>query len=340
NNHFQLGADVRWELDFWGRVADQRGAAVSTAQAAAEDFHAARLSLAAATVKAAVSVAEATSQLALAEENVKTRRTHLGIVEKQLERGLAPDRAALDVSLSRSDLARSEATLASRKREADDARRGLDILLGAYPVGSGGGMRHLPVLKREIPSGLPSEMLLRRPDLRSAERRLDAALRGESAAKKAFLPNLNLTGSAGFSSEDLSLLLDKNALIWSIAGNVAQSLFQGGRLRANVDLARARYDEALAKYADTVLTAFKEVETALAAEQFLREQESALQRAVAEATLSVKLATGQYERGLIDILTLLDAQQRLFDSRSALTTVQAQRLRSRADLHLALGGDF
>lgn len=340
NNRFELGADISWELDFWGRVADQRRGAIARADAAAADLHAARLSLAANTVKSAVTLKEAGAQVALAEENVRTRRMHLGIVEKQLDRGLDADNAALDVSLSRSDLARAEATLASRRREMDNARRNLELLLGAYPSSTEPGLTTLPTMKRSVPAGLPSELLLRRPDLLAAEQRLESALRDESAAKKAFLPSLKLTGSAGHSSEDLALLLNKEALVWSIAGNLAQSIFEGGRIKANVDLARARYDEALASYAGSVLTAFKEVETALAAEAFLREEEAALQTAVTEAARSVKLAAGQYERGLTDILTLLDAQRRLFDARSTLTAVQAQRLRSRADLHLALGGEF
>ena len=135
-------------------------------------------------------------------------------------------------------------------------------------------------------------------------------------------------------------MLEREAFIWSLAGSVAQTIFQGGRLKANVDLARARYDEALAEYASAALTAFKEVETALAAESWLREQESALERAVTEADRSRKLAVGQYERGLADALTLLDAQQRFFDAQSALVTVKALRLRNRVDLHLGLGGKF
>jgi multidrug efflux system outer membrane protein len=340
SNRFDLGVDVSWEVDFWGRVNDQRGAAVANAEAVAEDLHAARLSLAANTVKAAVTVTEAEAQVVLAQENVKTRRVHLGIVEKSLDRGLDADRAALDVSLSRSDLARAEATLATRKRVADEAHRNLELLLGAYPAGKEAGLGSLPDLSRNVPAGLPSELLLRRPDLRAAERRLESALRDESAAKKALLPSFNLTGGAGLSTEDLTFLLEREAVVWSIAGNVAQRIFEGGRIKGNIELARSQYDEVLAIYAQSVLTAFKEVESALAAESFLREQEAALATAVTEATRSVKLAAGQYDRGLADILTVLDAQQRLFDARSLLLDVKAQRLRTRADLHLALGGEF
>lgn len=340
SNRFELGLDVSWEVDFWGRIKDQRGAAVADAEAAAEDLHAARLSLAANVVKAAVTLVESKEQVRLAEDNVKTRSTHLQIVERQLERGLDSDRAALDVSLSRADLARAEESLALRKRASDEARRVLEVFLGAYPAGREPGLSSLPTVKRAVPAGLPSEVLLRRPDIRAAERRLESSLREESAAKKAFLPRFNLTGGTGLSTEDLSFLFDQGSVIWSVAGNVAQQVFQGGRIKANVDLARARYDEALALYASTATTAFKEVESALSAEAYLLEQEAALERASTEAARSVQLATGQYERGLVDILTLLDAQQRAFDAKSALAVIKAQRLRNRADLHLALGGDF
>jgi len=340
SNRFQLTADATWEVDFWGRIRDQHGAAIADAEAAMADLHAARLSLAANTVKSAVTLAAGEAEIQISEENVTRRRLHLGVLEKQLDRGLDPDRAALDVSLSRADLARAEATLALRKRETDAARRSLETLLGSYPAGKEGGLGGLPEVKRAVPAGLPSDLLLRRPDLLAAERRLEGAIRDESAAKKAFLPSFRITGDSGFSTEELSALLEKNAFIWTLAGSVAQSLFQGGRIIAGVEEAKARYNQALEQYASDALTAFQEVETALAAEAYLREQETALQRAVVEAERSVKLAIGQYERGLTEVLTLLDAQQRVFDSRSSLLSVQAQRLRNRADLHLALGGDF
>ncbi len=195
-------------------------------------------------------------------------------------------------------------------------------------------------MRKNVPAGLPSEMLLRRPDLRAMERRLESALRSESGAKKAFLPSFSLTGSGGLSSDELSLLLQREAVVWSLAGSVAQQVFQGGRLRANAEEARARYDEILSTYSGRALQAFKEVEGALAAEIYLKEQESALTTAAAEAERAVELAISRYSRGLSDALTVLDSRQRAFDARSALLAVQALRLRNRVDLHLALGGSF
>jgi outer membrane protein, multidrug efflux system len=162
----------------------------------------------------------------------------------------------------------------------------------------------------------------------------------ESAARKALLPGIRLTGDKGYSSQELADLVSVQAAVWTIASGVTQPLFQGGRLRAGAKRAKARYDELLNVYAGTVQTAFREVETSLAAEQFLVEQQEELARAATEADRSVNLALGQYGRGLVDVLTLLDSRQRAYDAKRALTTARALRLRNRADLYLSLGGSF
>lgn len=339
-NRFTSTLNASWEIDFWGRVADTRRAAKATTEAVEEDWHAARLSLAANTVQTAVTLAEAETLLSLAQNNVATRKVQLGILERQLDRGIDPERAALDVSLSRADLARAESTVQQRRATADQTRRTLETLLGGYPAGAEQGMGSLPSIKRNIPAGLPSEMLLRRPDLRAAERRLTSALANESAAKKAMLPSLRLTGQLGRTSQQIEQIIHPESAIWNVGTQVAQTLFQGGFLKGGMDLQRARYNEVLQTYSNSVLTAFREVETALAAEQFLLAQESALERAATEAERAEKLALGQYEKGLSEVLTLLDTRQRAFDARSTLTNVKAQRLRNRAALHLALGGEF
>lgn len=339
-NRFTSTLNVSWEIDFWGRIADERRGAKADAEAAEEDWHAARLSLAANTVQTAVSLAEAEALLALAQNNVAVRKVQLGILERQLDRGIDPERAALDVSLSRADLARAESTVQQRRATADQTRRTLETLLGGYPASTERGIGGLPSLRRSIPAGLPSEMLLRRPDLRASERRVYSALANESAAKKVLLPSLRLTGQDGRTSQRIEQLIRPESAIWNIGTQAAQTLFQGGRLKAGIDLERARYNETLQTYAANVLTAFREVETALAAEQFLLQQEAALERAATEAERAEQLALSQYEKGLSEVLTLLDARQRAFDARSTLTSVRAQRLRNRAALHLALGGEF
>ena len=161
-----------------------------------------------------------------------------------------------------------------------------------------------------------------------------------SQAKKNRLPQIRLTTSGGSSTDEFKKLLDSDTLIWSIAGGLTAPLFQGGRLKANQELAMANANQALYQYAQTVLNAFREVETALAATPLLDKQQQALKTAVNEAQESERLAAEQYRAGLVDIVTWLEAQRQLFTARSNLLQIQNQQLQNRIDLHLALGGDF
>lgn len=339
-NRFTLDADIAWEPDLWGRLADERRASRAQLSASDADYQAARLSLAANTVKAVVTLTAARLQTDLARQNVEARRIQLQLLEKRLDGGFDAERAVLDVSLSRADLARAESDLSTEKQALDAARRALEALLGRYPAGREDGLSRLPEPRRGVPAGLPATLLSRRPDLLAAENRLFASLHQESAARKALLPGVRLTGDRGYSSQQLEDLISTPSTVWTIASQVTQPLFQGGRLAAGIKLARARYDEALNQYAAAAITAFQEVETALAAERYLAEQQEQLRRALEQAALSEKLALGQYERGLVDVLTLLDSRQRAFEAGRALIATRAQRLRNRADLHLALGGGF
>jgi outer membrane protein, multidrug efflux system len=337
-NRFETNLNVSWEADVWGRLRAQRSASLSEAQAQQDDEHAARLSLAASVVNAAITLTEATLQTELAEENVTAQRTQLQVLEKQLARGINAGQGTLDVSLSRADLARAEATVQTRRRETDASRRALESLLGDYPAGQIKALSALPTISASVPAGIPSDVLLRRPDIRAAERRLAAAVSSEKVAQMAFLPAIRLTGGTGFSTAELNTLLQHESLLWSIASSVAQAVFQGGRLKANVDAARARYDQALQVYAQAALKAFTEVETALAAEQYWAAQENALRQATDEANKAEQLARSSYQRGLSDILTLLDSRRRAYDAATTHLTTQAARLKNRVTLQLALGG--
>ena len=191
-----------------------------------------------------------------------------------------------------------------------------------------------------MPAGLPAELLSRRPDLVEAERRLAASWARVSEAKRALYPRLSLTGSNGKASADLGDLLDGDFAVWSLAANLTQPLFQGGRLRAGVELAESRRDEAAAVFTAAVLRALAEVEGGLAADRFLAGQEEALRGAAASAAAAQRLAQERYLQGVTDIVTLLDAQRRAHEAKSQLLDVRKQQIDNRIDLHLALGGDF
>lgn len=335
SDRFDLGLAVNWELDLWGRVRAQAAAAEADALAAREDFHAARLSLASRVAAAWFAAIEARQQEALALDALNSFEANLETVEERFRRGLNP---ALDVSLARANVSSARATREQARRTADAAVRQLEALLGRYPSGTFDVAGALPALEAAIPAGLPSELLDRRPDIRAAANRLMAADARLIESRRALLPSISLTGTYGRASSELENLLEDPFDVWSLLGNVTAPIFQGGRLRANVDRADARLAEALARYRDTVLTAFREVETALAGEAYFRDQLEAAQSAARESSRAQELAEERYARGLADIITVLESQRRAFTSRSAVLSVKNQLLQNRLSLYLALGG--
>ena len=191
-----------------------------------------------------------------------------------------------------------------------------------------------------MPVGLPAELIQRRPDLAAGERRLTAAELRIDEARRSLLPRISLTASGGRSSAALSDLLDGDYSVWNLVTNISQPLLQGGRLRAQVELASSSADVARAEYAAVALRAFAEVEDALSQEVALGEQQIAMQVAVKEAAAAERLAGERYARGLSDYIALLESQRRAFEARSQLLNIRRQRLDARIDLYVALGGGF
>ena len=334
---FEGQLDAAWEADLWDRLADATRAAEREAAAAAQDYEAARLSLAADVGQAWFDAVESELQVELAAETARNFRQNLAIVEEGFRSGLND---ALDVRLERANLAEAESQLELRRIQRNQTVRTLEVLLGRYPGAQLAVASRLPRLMHEVPVGLPAELLERRPDVRAAATRLAAADARLNEARKNRLPSIRLTASGGVSSGELRNLLDFDSVLWTLAAGLAAPIFQGGRLSAEVDLARARADEALVSYAQALLTAFREVETALAAEGLLARRESALRVAAEESSEAATLALERYRSGLVDIITWLEARRRAFSAKSSLLEVNNQRLQNRIALHLALGGDF
>ena len=341
SDNFNLGLDLTWEIDLWGRISNLKAAAIAELDATSADYQAARLSLAANVVKTTLDLWEAEQQITVSRRSLASLRTNLDILDDKLEAGDADDRTALEISLSRADVARAEATISQQGRQADAARRQLETLLGRYPSGSVSGIKDFPKLGRSVPAGLPSELLLRRPDIIAAERRIDAELNEIAASRKELLPSVRLTAGSGTSTtQDFVELFDVDNLVYNIGSTLAQQITEGGRLRGNIRLNEAERDQLVADYAETVLQAFREIETALAAEKYFTDQQRHLSTAVTEAERAEELSLSQYQRGLVDIITVLESQRRAFDARSSLLSLLNERAQNRVDLHLALGGDF
>ncbi len=332
---FEVLFTMSWEIDVWGRIKATQQASEQDADAVTSDYQGARLSLAARTAQSYFELIEANLQTEVAEQSIKDRRTIVDLVRGRFARGLT---RGLDLRLVLTDLENAKAQLANSRNQVQIVTRRLEVLLGRYPGNSLTKLSALPSPPSVLAAGLPSELLARRPDLLAALARLQATDSRTESAKKSLLPRITLTATGGTSSPALTELVDPRAVAWNLAMGLVQPVFTGGRLKAGIRLTEARSEETFNEYQSIALNAFREVEQALAAEQWLREQEQALKEAVEQTLASRKLAVYSYRQGLIEILTLLDSYRSTLNAQSEHLSVQRHLLNNRIDLYLALGG--
>ncbi|MFC2164685.1 efflux transporter outer membrane subunit [Acidobacteriota bacterium] len=337
SNLFGVSLNLSWEIDLWGRIRAGKAAAVADFEATAADYMGFQLSLIGQTAKAWFASVEAEQQVQLADATLENYRTTNDQVHRRYRLGLRP---SLDVRLSESNVADAEALLFLRKNQRQSITRQLEMLVGRYPSGNIELSSSLSPELKTVPAGLPADIVKKRPDLIAAEKRLASSYARVIESKRALYPRISLTASGGTSTNELKNLLNGDFSVWNLIGNLLQPIFQGGKLRAGVDLAKARELEILALYAQSVLNAYSEVETALEAEGLLAEREKALQTAVDQAIAARNLAQNRYARGLTGLIEVLESQRQAFLSQSQLLIVKRQRLDNRIDLYLALGGSF
>lgn len=334
---FGLSLGVRWELDVWGRLRSADAAALADQQAAVNDLQGAQLSLAAQVCRAWYAAVEARQQAELAAATVAAFERTLEDVRDRYRRGVRP---ALEVHQAATNLANAQSNATQRTDLLQRALRQLDTLVGRYPGGDFPLSEDLPDVLPGVPAGIPSELLQRRPDLRAAERRVAAAGCRVEAANAALYPKLALSANAGTQSVDIDDILDQDSGAWALGANLLQPIFQGGALRAEVDRRRALRKEALARYTDAVLRAFREVEDILAADALLERRSRSLEDAVTNAAQARDLARERWQAGLTDFLAVADGQRQAFQAESAQLTLARQRIDNRIDLLLALGGGY
>lgn len=330
--------ELSWELDVWGRIKAGQQAAGFDAEAAMHDYQAARLSLAARIAQTYFELSEAKWQATVAAQSVEDRSVIADLVRGRFNKGLT---RGLDLRLVLTDLSNAKARLAQTRNDLQVLERRLQTLLGRYPDAGPTGSETpsaLPQPPQTLAAGLPAELLTRRPDVIAAFERLRAADSRLESAEKALLPRITLTASGGAGSPALTDMLDPRMAAWNLAAGLAQPLFTGKRLQAEIRFNEAKVQEAYNQYQSVALNAFREVEQSLAAESRLRDQELALREAVAQTEASRKLAVYSYRQGLIQILTLLDSYRSTLNAQSAHLAVQRQLLNNRIGLYLALGG--
>lgn len=335
-----LSLDASWELDLWGRLRHLDRAARADVAGSEADFRAARLSLAANVAKAWFDFIAAEQQALLAETTRDSFLRNQRITERNYKAG-DESANAFSVQIGRSNVSSAERSLVRARLERSEAARDLEVLVGRYPEATIKGRDQFPTLPSMIPAGLPSELLSRRPDLVAGAAELLASSERADAARKDLLPSINLNGGPSSSSRSLDrILLDPEYFVWSIAAGLAQQVYEGGAPTAAARRALVANEIAVRSFADLCLRAFREVESALATERSLAMQENFLDAELKQANLAEAQAARDYSEGLVDIISLLEAQRRAVSARIAMINVRTQRLRNRVDLHLALGGDF
>jgi len=260
-------------------------------------------------------------------------------VERRYEGGLT---SILDLRQARRILAQTESTLPSLRQELGIRQQKLAVLSGQYPETRSARTQPEDYFKlpSPIPPGLPSDLLLRRPDIRAAEANLRALNAKIGVAKGNRFPKITLTGNFGYSSGELDQLFMPGSSLWNIAFGVLQPIFDAGRLKAGQRAAEAQFQQGLADYARTVLTAFSEVESALLTREEQLEKRGKMLTFLAEARGTQKVAENRYDRGLVGYLTVLDAQQARFQAEESLVLVELTILSNRVTLHRALGGGW
>jgi NodT family efflux transporter outer membrane factor (OMF) lipoprotein len=333
---YGVGFDASWELDLWGRIRASVNAAEADYAASEADLAAAELSLAAQTAIAWIGLNEAMAQERVAEQTYDARDRVRLLTERRFQRGLVE---ALDVRTARSALANAEAAIATRRQLTGEAARRLETLLGRYPAAEIAASAEIPTLGPLQPEGNPALLLSRRPDIAASEARIEAAGMRAETARLALLPSLVLTGSVSTSEADLADAFDPERIAARLVASLVAPVFKGGRLDSQRDAAVAQAEAAIANYANSALTAWSEVENAIAADQYLADQEEAQARALEEARLAEELALRKYTTSnTLTIFNLIDAQTRRLTSESQLISARASRATNRISYHLALGG--
>lgn len=326
-----------FELDFFGRLRSQSEAAFTRYLASVEGQRAARMTLIAAVADAYLAQRLAEEQALLTRRTLADWRQSLDLTERLYG---ARQRSALDLAQARGQVATAEADLHARERALRLAQNNLELLAGsALPAGLPAGLTltEQPVLT-DIPAGLPSDLLVRRPDIIEAEHALAAANADIGAARAAFFPRISLTAQLGFASPEVGGLFRGSRQSWSFAPQVTQPIFHGGQLRAELRLAQIRKSVAVAQYERVIQVAFREVSDTLAGKQTYRQQLQAQQRVVKEASTRERLSRLRYDAGQDSRLELLDAQRQAYGAQGTLLDLQREHQRSAIALYQALGG--
>jgi multidrug efflux system outer membrane protein len=338
NNSFSLLGNVSWEIDLWGRLRHANRAAYAELLASEEDRKSVYLSLVAQVAELYFQLRGLDERYEFTKKTQETRLEYLRIITLRFNQGEVSE---LDKLQAEQIAASSTAQLYSLERSLFVIENAINILLGRpyYPItrGIANAEQQLPL---DIPSGLPSQLLLRRPDIRSAEQRLIAQTERVGIAVAMQFPTLSLTGFLGLASPEISTLFEPNAYIGSITGQLAGPLFRFGQNKRRVEAERAVAKQVGHQYEFTVLNAFAEVENSLVAIRTFRSEFTARETQVGATEKSLTLSKALYDNGYTSFLQVLDAEREYYDSQFERSLALENQLVATVRLYKALGGGW
>jgi len=335
NSSHTLSLDLSWELDIWGRLADQSRAAQASTDAQTLDYTAARNSLAARTVQQWLDIQLRAQIIRTEQQWLHSLEDTEAIISERYRTGLSGSNALADLETARADTALIRVSLAARQQQQRSALRQLAALQGSASPTTSSPSEQIPTIELP-PVQLPATVLAQRPDIRAALLRVAAADTQAIASHKQLLPAFTLTSSLSQNRPRLDELLS-GSVAWSLLGQLTAPLFDGGRLKADAEIADLSAARSYLAYQQTLLSALNEVEDALGQESSLAEQQHQLERALHHAEASLQHYQARYQDGLNDILDLLNARRSAFSTRIQLLQTQQARLSNRITLGLALG---
>ena len=337
SSNFGLNLTMQWELDVWGKLFNRARGASSEYQSAYYDLSFLSFSMRIQLAKLYFSTVESLEQYELSKETYNSVSELADMVSARYDKGL---RSSLDLRLTKSSVASSKAQMEIRKQAYLLLVRRLESMLGKYPSGKYVVNSELASKLPSIAIGIPSEILNRRPDIKSSLAKLQAASHKKSESISSLLPSFILTSSTGNSSNDLNDVLNEDYQIWSQGLTVGLPLFQGGSIRANKNIAEENLNIAKQNLIKTIINAYSEVEQTLFAENSNDILLDAYENAAEQAEAAYKLSRERYDSGLVDLIAVMDSQQRWFLSRSQVLAAKKNKIDTRLNLLLAFGGNF
>jgi outer membrane protein, multidrug efflux system len=336
---YSVGASLAWEIDLFGRLRSLKDAALERYLASIEGRKAAEMLLVSQVADQYLTMIAYDELLDVTQRTLDTARASYDIVKLTFDTGTGTE---LDLRLAETVVEQAQANQAAQLRSRAQAENGLVLLLGQpepAPQGAGVRLGDQKILA-DIPPGLPSDLLARRPDVLQAEALLRSANADVGAARAAFFPQITLTGSAGTASAMLSGLFKAGSSAWSLAPSLVTPIFDAGANRANLDVAHVRKEIGVAQYEKTIQTAFSEVADGLAARGTFDDQIASLERYTTAEQRRLDLAQLLYKNGQASYLDVLTAQTDLYNAEQVLVSARLQRLTNLVDLYRALGGGW